>query len=592
MSNRCHHILRAIVAGMFAMVFAAGAVGQTEIGDNATYIGSDEFAKSLEQARAANNADEALAELADKVVAAGHPEAAIVVAVQIGDDRKRNEILAQQQPRGNQFGLNRNNGNGRGNRNGSGNGNGNGNAGAGGGSQADFDTLIDLITTTVSPESWEEVGGTGSLQGFPTGVLIDTKGLLSRGMTKARPNAESKLRSLIRKQMDPETGLAKDLDMRAVSLPRLETALMARRAAGLPPTVEMLTLAGLDSVEYVMLDAETHDVVLLGPSDEEGKAEPAPSELARLSDLVVLLHGSLNGDGQMVCSITPRQANLAATRAYLTETAQRALKVGERESWLATIRKKMGRQDIEYSGVDPETHVGQVLIAADYHMKLVGMGIEPSVDGVTSYLDSVELAADGTLPPMDVLRWWFTLKPAAVTTNPGRNTFGIPDDLVRVQSENEMLTDRGVRVHTGQSEPLNRKFASSFTEHYKLLAEKHPVYADLERVFKMAVAAAVISNEHLPDQANWQPTMLVTPDEYLVPRRVAAKEVDTIVTHRIIDERHVVAGISGGVDLAPKRDWSQPETGSNVAQLIGVYKENKPKVDRRKSLNAAIQWWW
>ncbi len=43
---------------------------------------------------------------------------------------------------------------------------------AGGGAQADFDTLIDLITTTVSPESWEEVGGTGSLQGFPTNLSL------------------------------------------------------------------------------------------------------------------------------------------------------------------------------------------------------------------------------------------------------------------------------------------------------------------------------------------------------------------------------------------------------------------------------------
>ena len=42
----------------------------------------------------------------------------------------------------------------------------------GGGAQADFDTLIDLITTTVSPESWEEVGGTGSLQGFPTNLSL------------------------------------------------------------------------------------------------------------------------------------------------------------------------------------------------------------------------------------------------------------------------------------------------------------------------------------------------------------------------------------------------------------------------------------
>lgn len=44
--------------------------------------------------------------------------------------------------------------------------------GPGGGSQADFDTLIELITTTVDPESWEELGGSGTLSGFPTNLSL------------------------------------------------------------------------------------------------------------------------------------------------------------------------------------------------------------------------------------------------------------------------------------------------------------------------------------------------------------------------------------------------------------------------------------
>ena len=36
------------------------------------------------------------------------------------------------------------------------------------GAQADFDTLIELITTTIEPDTWEEVGGPGAIDGFPT----------------------------------------------------------------------------------------------------------------------------------------------------------------------------------------------------------------------------------------------------------------------------------------------------------------------------------------------------------------------------------------------------------------------------------------
>jgi len=37
---------------------------------------------------------------------------------------------------------------------------------------ADFDTLIDLITATIAPTTWDDVGGEGSIQGFPTNLSL------------------------------------------------------------------------------------------------------------------------------------------------------------------------------------------------------------------------------------------------------------------------------------------------------------------------------------------------------------------------------------------------------------------------------------
>jgi len=42
----------------------------------------------------------------------------------------------------------------------------------GGASMADFDTLIDLITSTIAPQSWDTVGGPGSIEGFPTNLSL------------------------------------------------------------------------------------------------------------------------------------------------------------------------------------------------------------------------------------------------------------------------------------------------------------------------------------------------------------------------------------------------------------------------------------
>jgi general secretion pathway protein D len=44
--------------------------------------------------------------------------------------------------------------------------------GAGGGNQADFDSLIELITSTVAPQSWDSNGGAGSIAPFATNLTL------------------------------------------------------------------------------------------------------------------------------------------------------------------------------------------------------------------------------------------------------------------------------------------------------------------------------------------------------------------------------------------------------------------------------------
>jgi general secretion pathway protein D len=42
----------------------------------------------------------------------------------------------------------------------------------GGATAADFDTLIELITSTIAPTTWDTVGGPGSIEGFPTNLSL------------------------------------------------------------------------------------------------------------------------------------------------------------------------------------------------------------------------------------------------------------------------------------------------------------------------------------------------------------------------------------------------------------------------------------
>lgn len=424
---------------------------------------------------------------------------------------------------------------------------------AGGASQADFDTLMELIRSTVAPQTWSTVGGPGAIDAFPGGVYVDHAGLMKR-LTIA--GDESGL-AVVRQQSLHDRGnqdCRKQAELRKVSLPRLEREVQLLWAFGKPPTEAMRMLAGLQRVKYVFVYPETGDVVLAGPAgdwhfDAEGRPVSADGgvPVVQLDDFVVLLRNAQHEAGKFTCSITPRRESLAAAQAFLNESAKTPLKSEQRPAWLANLRRLVGKQAIEVQGLDARTRAARVIVEADYRMKLVGMGLEEGVFGVTSYLDSIEVAPGESPPPMSVLRWWFTTNYAAVKATPQRDAFEWQGSSVKVLSENEMLTARGERVHTGKSDVLNEQFAHSFSQHFDALATKYPIYAELRNVFDLALVAALLVAEDLPGRVQWHVTHFGDPQRHQVGLGVAPTDVESVVNHRVIQRKYVVAGVSGGV---------------------------------------------
>ena len=115
------------------------------------------------------------------------------------------------------------------------------------------------------------------------------------------------------------------------------------------------------------------------------------------------------------------------------------------------------------------------------------------------------------------------------------------------------LAAQGQRVHTGQSDPLNRQFAESFTAHFAELAAKYPVYGELRNIFDLAMAVALIQSEGLPSDAGWQPGLLASSEQLRLPQGAVPRQVETVINHRVINRRQIVAGVSGGVMVAPER---------------------------------------
>jgi Protein of unknown function (DUF1598) len=499
-------------------------------------LAAGEFAPALAAARqipSASERDDRLAQVAAAQARAGDRDAAFTTLGSLSDDRRRSAAIdrtRQITP----------------------------DAGARGGAQADFDSLIELITSTVRPTTWDEVGGPGSIQEFRNGVFVDAGGVLKRALAPQEANGLAVARlEAIRAGENADSRLASP--MRKVSLTRLEKHVQLRLAAGRPPDDEMMNLAGLEKIRYVLVYPQTQDLVLAGPAgpwrtDDEGRqvSRVTGRPILQLDDLVVLFRYLTATPGATFgCSINPTQQGLARTKQFAEQSSATPLRRGQRGAWLKTLRDSMGRQTISVEGIDPRTRVARVLVEADYRMKLVGMGLEPGTADVPSYLDLVHVPRGQAPPPLDVLRWWFTLKYDVVRATGDRMAFEIGGPGAQVLSENEFLTAQGRRVQTGQSQPTNQEFANRFTQHFAALGEKYPVYADLQNIFDLALVAALVESQKLDEQVGWHMTCFGDPRQYKVALGRAPQSVESVINCRLVNGKHLIVGVSGGVLVQP-----------------------------------------
>ncbi|HVX11887.1 MAG TPA: DUF1598 domain-containing protein [Pirellulales bacterium] len=558
----------ALLAGSLA-TFAGTSVAAGDDGLLAEQLATGEFAPALNDARQApaKQRDALLGTVAKAQAQAGEHSASLATIGSMRDDLARSQALTETAtaPQG----------------------------ARGGGGMADFGQLIDLITSTVAPTSWDEVGGPGAIKEYRNGVYVDALGVVHPVVDKDGGNRLNELRQAVT-HVTANDRVRQSSPLRKISLPRLEREIQLRRAAGLPLDDEMLVLAGLQRIRYVFVYPESGDVVLAGPAgdwmlDRENRLVGVDSgrPVVQLDDFVVIArHLFSTPDGEFGCSITPTEAGLANAKSYLDESSKKPLKAGQKGKWLADLRNQLGRQNVEVFGIDPHSRVAHVIVEADYRMKLVGIGLEEGTLDVPSYLDMIKPAA-GQARPMDVLRWWFTINYDAVATSAARDVFELRGQGVKVLSENELLTAKGEQVHTGQSDPNNARFAHNFTKHFEALAKKYPVYADLQNVFDLALTASLLKSEGLADRVGWHMVALRDPGQYAVARGPAPNQVDTVLNHRVVNRVNILAAISGGVTVNCRSLVSPDAIATDRKGELGS--EQKRAAPDKLPASA---WWW
>ena len=341
--------------------------------------------------------------------------------------------------------------------------------------------------------------------------------------------------------------------LRVISLKQLEAALATAIANDQELPDEIKYMAGIQRLQYVIAQPENDDILLAGPGegwtvDEAGNVvgETTGRPVIRFEDFIVALRTAddANRDYGISVSINPTRDGLA--RYSELKTAIRRQGQGFHPDMKQHVEEAMGPQDISLTGLPADTRMAQVLVAADYHMKRLAMGLEaPAIEGLPSVL---EIARQRRKGMNGTPRFWLECSYDSIKRSEDGLTWEISGPGAKALTENEVITASG-KTKTVKDDPTSIKWAEVFTEKFGELANADPVFAELQNVMDMAVVAAIIEKHGLLETINLQaPFIQGNNDQVELPKWSVPSTVSTECSFVQIRNSWMVTA-SGGVQV-------------------------------------------
>ena len=424
-------------------------------------------------------------------------------------------------------------------------------------------------------------GGFGIVNNRVGGVQVNVEGVVSKLDDAGRIPLRDTLRKM---HAAPSADLAGKTEMRMVSLKALEAAVKQSKekvAENLPD--ELRFLAGIQRIQYVFIYPEENDIVLAGPGegwkvDDRGAIVGATTgrPVLRLEDLLVALRTVESArSGSITCSIDPTPEGRQRLDALLSKQTQYSNHV------LGAIRKAVGPQTITVTGVPPESHFARILVASDYHMKRIGMKLDPSpVKQLPSFVDILKqdnVPLDNMMP-----RWWMACDYQPLARSEDGLAFELRGRGVKVMTEEEVADAHGNVSAAGRSNSAAQKWADLMTKNFDELATKEASFGELRNLMDMCVVSALITKEGLLAKANCSlPTLTEanSPLGYLALQ--PAKTVETQVSSLKRGREYIITA-SGGVEIS---SWAAADKTEPSAAVGQVRQKAKP------ASKVARAWW-
>ena len=395
----------------------------------------------------------------------------------------------------------------------------------------------------------------GQTDGVPgAGVVIDPGGAFTTRYDETLGTAVDRDRRAALAKSTLPADLNRTSESRKVSLRRLEEALRATLAAGERLDEVQQYLAGLTRVDRVFLapaaaDGTGGDVILAGPAggfaaDAVGRVVETESgrPVLRLADLLAVIR--VAPGERLGCSIDPvpeRQAAMARAAAGAS-----AGSVAQARDMYRRLAELLGDQRVRVFGLPPGSPAAVALVEADYRMKLIALGLEPStVRGLPSHLSTLGPGANSAQ------RWWFVPRYDPVLTNADRTAFALSGPRVRLLTQDEVVGPGGFKSDAGGASRSNEAWANRFSDLVPELSEARPVFATLQNVVDLAVVAELVRSERLGERAGWNASLLTDPRTLPTPDGPAPQTVRTAFNTKTAGRGLVIGLIGGGVSIRP-----------------------------------------
>lgn len=448
-----------------------------------------------------------------------------------------------------------------------------------------------LAVAQSRPVTAQQTATTVQLPTF--GISIDAEGMLD---VKAFPDPGGRLRrerAAAAQAALPEDARGKT-PLRKVSLRRLEAALAQRLQQGLGPDDAMSNLAGLQRVQFVFFYPEQADIVLAGPAegwmeDLAGRAVGIESNqpTLRLEHLVVALRAfppQAPPTPFIGCTIDPNAEGLARLQEFQRKVPRSVRdneKVAVAQGVAQGTREALGAADVRVFGIPADTHFAQVLVEADYRMKLIGIGLERPPITLESYLDRLTA---GTTNSGTLQRWWFTPNYEGLRLSEDRLAMELVGQAVQLQTEDKVILPGGLLAAKVKTNAASVHFTAAFTKKFPELAARQPVFRQLRNLIDVLIAAAFIQREKFCEQAGWDLGVLSDEERFAVRGQPAPKKAPCAV-NSIWKGARLYAPAGGGVDI-------QPQLAFSSENLLPDDEDRLAEGRTANSPRDVPSWWW